>query len=394
MKSKLLVILALLFLVSGCWSYTELNNLAIITGIAIDKKDGEYEFSLLISNSQKSSSNAKETDSQVVVLKTTSHDIDMAFKQIDLKSPKETYMGHISILIVSEDVAKEGLTDILDFLMRQPSSRKDFHLLLAKDCKASDILTVLSPMEAFPSENISANIQSSGHLQAVFSDMIYSEFFSKLYSEGIDPMLPGIIIEGDADKSDNMDSLKDVEPNAILSLSELGVFDEENFLGWTTEDESRGINILKNTISVMAVEASCGEDSKLVADIANLNTDIQYKIVDSKPRFSIDIKASGAIGEVDCKMDLDDPKVMEEFNHIIEKKIYDMVDVALHKIQKEYKSDVIGFGSMIYKKNPKYWNEIKDKWKNEIFPSVEMDIKVSVSIESKGAIGNPIKEGV
>ena len=40
---KLLIFILLLFGVCGCWNYKELDDYSIITGVAIDKNDDNYE---------------------------------------------------------------------------------------------------------------------------------------------------------------------------------------------------------------------------------------------------------------------------------------------------------------------------------------------------------------
>ena len=38
-KIKFIILLLPIFLLTGCWNYNELNNLALITGISIDKEN-------------------------------------------------------------------------------------------------------------------------------------------------------------------------------------------------------------------------------------------------------------------------------------------------------------------------------------------------------------------
>ena len=42
---KKLILIPIILLLTGCWNYNELNNLAICTGIAIDKNENNYEIS-------------------------------------------------------------------------------------------------------------------------------------------------------------------------------------------------------------------------------------------------------------------------------------------------------------------------------------------------------------
>ena len=56
---------------------------------------------------------------------------------------------------------------------------------------------------------------------------------------------------------------------------------------------------------------------------------------------------------------------------------------ALKKIQ-SVKADTIDLGGLIYRKNPQYWEKIKDRWEEEIFPTVEADVKINVTIKVTG----------
>ena len=99
--SKKILIFFILFFFTGCYNYNELNTLAITTAMAIDKKDDLYEVSILIANSKNKESTITEGSSQTVVYSATGKTISEALKNIDLKSPRKTYVGHLSSLIIS-----------------------------------------------------------------------------------------------------------------------------------------------------------------------------------------------------------------------------------------------------------------------------------------------------
>ena len=138
---KVFVFFLLLFL-TGCWNYKELNEYAIVTGMAVDYKDNGYEVSFLIANGNKS----EESEAKTSLLTGKGDTIYNAIKNISLVSPKELYISHLSVVIFSEEIARRGLLNVLDFLLRDPQSHQNFYLLLAKDTKASDILSILSPL--------------------------------------------------------------------------------------------------------------------------------------------------------------------------------------------------------------------------------------------------------
>ena len=189
---KIILVCVFLFLLSGCYDYKELNDYAIVTGIAIDKIKDKYEVSVLISNSSKTSSDAESKESDVVVYSGHGDTIFEAFKDIGLSSPKEIYIGSFSILLISEDVAKEGINNVIDVFLRYPNSRKSFYLTIVKNDKAKDVLKIMTPLANFPSQNISNNLASSTSLQGIIRKVSFNELLSILVQDGIEPTINSI----------------------------------------------------------------------------------------------------------------------------------------------------------------------------------------------------------
>ena len=49
---KKILVLLIPFILCGCWNYKELNQLAIVSGMAIEKENDEYVLTAQIINSQ------------------------------------------------------------------------------------------------------------------------------------------------------------------------------------------------------------------------------------------------------------------------------------------------------------------------------------------------------
>lgn len=72
-------------------------------------------------------------------------------------------------------------------------------------------------------------------------------------------------------------------------------------------------------------------------------------------------------------------------------KVESLMKKGLKLIQKDLKSDVIGIGNLVYKKNPKYYKKIKD-WDQDIFPDIKIKVKSNINISTKGSTKQSIKE--
>ena len=200
------IIISILFILtlSGCWNYKELNNYSIVTGIAIDKSDDKYEVSALISNSTKNSGDAESSESKIVVYTGTGDTIFAAFKDIGLISPKELYLGHFYVLVISEEIAREGIKPVIDLFLREATSKKNFYVTITRDCKAKDTLKIITPLSDFPSQNITDNLLSTTRLQGLISNVNFNELLAILERSGIEPVMNSIKIVGDEKKGSSV----------------------------------------------------------------------------------------------------------------------------------------------------------------------------------------------
>ena len=99
-KSFILVII--LFSLSGCFNYKEINEYAIVSGISIDQSKDDtdkYEVGIQIMNAKK---DEESDNSLITIYKANGDTLYQAFEKIMLDSPKELYLGHNEVVVISE----------------------------------------------------------------------------------------------------------------------------------------------------------------------------------------------------------------------------------------------------------------------------------------------------
>lgn len=387
---KILLLIPLFFLATGCWNYRELNKLAIATAIAVDKDDNGYEVSILIANGKNAQTSPKEGQSQNVVYSGKGPTISRALRQIELLIPKQIYIGHLGVVVISDKVAKDGLKNTLDFFVRNPESVKRFYIILSKDDKAKDVIKTLSPLESFPGQSIASNISISNESQAISTSITYSKFIENYLKKGKEPVLPTITIIGKEKEGEKNKILETSSPKAKTKLDKLGIFKKDKLLGYISKNESRGINILSNQVDNMILSYKCGSGN-IVTDLTQMETTMKSSLKNNKPVINIKITADGAIREITCNKDIENGKVITKIEKKTEKKVKKQVEEAISTIQKKYKSDIFGFGNLFYKKYPKYFNENQKNWNDKVFPKIKVNVDVDISLLSKGSVENSIK---
>lgn len=387
MNKKLLIIL-IVFLLTGCWNYQELNALAITTAMAIDlTDDGEYEVSILIANSKKSQSTSQESESQTVIYSGVGETITEALKEIDLLNPRQIYISHISIVIISEDIAYEGIADSLDFLLRDSESTKRFQMAIARDTKAKDIIKIVSPLESFPAQSVADNIKVSNESQAKSSSMLYSNFIYLLLEKGIHPVLPSVITVGNVKKGSKDESLQQTVPDASVKLSGMGLFKNDKLVGYANSDESKGINITRNETDQMNLYIKCDGDYTTV-EILKLSTKLSISNKD-KLKFNVDVKARATIIEDNCKHNLTEEKVISKIEKDAEENLKNLIEKGI-KAAKKYKTDIFGFGRLLYKKHPNTFKKYEN-WDKDGFLEADFKVNTDIELKFKGAAIQNIK---
>ena len=384
----ILTILIITITLTGCAGYEELNNLSIVTAVAFDKTDYEYELSFLIANSPKAQTSAKEGEAKTTVYTVKGKTIAEASKDIEQIVPKQVYLGHINVVVISEDIAKDGFLKIADWLLRNPQTRKKFYLLQAKDEKAKNILKIVSPLESFPSQSIATLIESNSETKSIATSITYSNFISQILEKGYDPVLPSITINGNVKEGSNEKNLETTEPESYLVLGPLAIYKGDKLEGFSTTKESWAINVLKGDSKEINYNVKY-QNENISIETSSLKSNI--KIIDEK-NIEITISGVGDIYNINNKIDIQDYKEINKIEKTWMKSLKNDLSKVIKKVQNKYKADIFGFGNLIYKNNPKTWKKLEKDWNSKYFPKLNVKIKTNLKIEATGSLINTIKE--
>ena len=125
-KIKYLILLFPFFIFTGCTSYTELNELGIVSLLGIDYQDQTYHLYMnIVEGNQEDGVLEKESIFYEAEAKTLSQ----AFQKLYLKSNKKIYLSHMDCLLLSENAINTHLKDIIIYLLNQRDTRNNFELV-------------------------------------------------------------------------------------------------------------------------------------------------------------------------------------------------------------------------------------------------------------------------
>lgn len=409
MIKRIGLIVVMICFLGGCYNYEELNSIAIISAIGIDHKDGEFRVSYQIVNSNNASNNTGYEQASVVVYDYPAKSLEESAREASLLTSKRLFASHARVVVISEEVARSYLPDVMDFIYRDPDIRNEFYVVMTKGNSPSDVLKVMTPLVNISGEDIANSLINSNEIMGINESIMFSDLLNKYLNPRCDVVIPSVEIinsrdnrgknignisdsvnnnrdEKDMDKSEkdmegeSTENLKKSDYDANILISTMGVFRGSEFLGFLTEEESISYNFITGNLNKTLVEYECDDNKFVVLDIIKIKSGMD---VLKGGKISIKIGGRASIAETHCRMDLQDEKVIMRINKRLNERIEGMVKKSFYSIRDKYKSDIFGIEDMYYKKMNGYYKTVKRDW-NEYFRNIEIEVESDVNLFSKG----------
>ncbi|MGE5677333.1 MAG: Ger(x)C family spore germination protein, partial [Pseudomonadota bacterium] len=172
-----IVINMLTLSLAGCWNYKEIEKLAIVSGVAIDR-DGDNK--LLVTTEVVSvKQEQRQSSLQPVYMQAVGSSFFDTARSLIAYQGKRLYWSHAKVVIVSEKIAKEGISKVLDFMSRDTEIREDMWILVAKGGKACDIFNAKPEIESILSFQLDNTLRAQKSISRYPSVELY-DFIDKL----------------------------------------------------------------------------------------------------------------------------------------------------------------------------------------------------------------------
>ena len=231
---KVIIILFSVFIVTGCYNYRELNELAIVSAIGINKTDDGYEVVVQVVNTQKQGTDSNSTGDQpkFIIYKQKGKTIQEALRYVVLESPKRFYTNHMTLLLISQTIAENGIQDILDYFARDSEVDKQFLVLITKDEKTDDVIGTLTALETLNAKNIKDSLLADKNYLGASEVINFEELLSTYLNKRKDITLPSVIIKGKKEEGEKEDNLKESEPSTRIVLDDIVIFKENKMVNF------------------------------------------------------------------------------------------------------------------------------------------------------------------
>ena len=383
------MILITIFL-SGCWNKKELNDIAIISAMAIDKNDdGTYTKTIQIINPGNVAGGLQGggggQSPAVSVYSATGQSVLDAHFNATSKVSRRLYHSHANLLVISEELAKEeGITTILDAFERDPEIRTTLKVVIAHDTKAGDLLKTLTAIDKIPAEKVNGTLRITELTRGEQIEVKLQDLISTLSSDGQEPVLSGFRMKGKVKQGKDIKNVQKSELDTTLEAYGLAVFREGKLIDWYQGETSRGVVWILDKIKETNVKLDWGgEKNRLVYTVIRQKAKVSANTNKPLPVITIRIRAEGDIREVRKPINIDDPTIILDLEKELRKEIKMELEKVVKKTQQN-KTDIFGFGEVIHRSNPKQWERLKSDWNENYFPKLTVQVEVEAFIRRSG----------
>ncbi|MEH7544633.1 MULTISPECIES: Ger(x)C family spore germination protein [Bacillaceae] len=393
-RQFLLVSLSLFLLLSltGCWSSHEIEELRLEVGIALDKgkesatekeleeQGGGYPKRNIITlthqfiNAQATGAGNKGTGTQqktYLNISDTGDSIHQIIRELPLNGKGNFTSQHTKVIVIGEKLLRTySLDRLLNEFLRDNEIRPSCLVIISKG-RASKALELNNPGEV-SAFSLVKTTESQSRTTRILPPMPLAKLTGKMQSES-SFLLQNV-----------------VSANGEVKFAGAAVINgkTKKLVGFLNEEELEGITWITGKGKGGLVKSFDQETKELIIyEIESMNSQIIPHVKGENISFDVNIESEGRLSENwVAKGNPFDNKFLNRTKKAAEKEVKHLVQNVTNKMQKEYQTDLAGFGNQLRIEHPKLWEKIKKDW-DERFSNVPIKYNVKLTIKDYGTFG-------
>ena len=371
----LLMIMMICALLGGCWNYRSLGEMAITSGVAVDRdpNTGLYHLSFEIVDL---SGPVKEKGIQARLIESDGVTLFDAVRNAKKRIVNKVFFGHMKLVVLSEDLVRNtDMSTLIDFFLRDAECRETMCVAVSREATAKDLLTIYgigAPMVAYEIQKI---IEEDQKVTASTSNAEIFEMYNILNGEGIELALPAF-----------HNTVNDGEPAS--EADGIAVFKGERFVGYLTPQESKSFLFVTNQLHggvITCSSKSADGPIDTTLEISDNKTKLSFDNKDGQITINIETETDTFLNESNEPLDALDTETIKTIEMNASQRVMQNICETIDKVRKDYNSDIFGFGNLIYRQDPNLWRSLADRW-DEIFPELTVNVQCKVNIVNSASL--------
>ena len=402
MRTKFITILVVLIIcfttLSGSYSAEGLETLAYAVALGIDKGENDkirlsLQFAILSNSSGGSSGGSSSQSQESTVTTVDCSSIDSGIALINSYISKKVNLSHCKAIVISEELAYEGLSEYVYTLVNNLELRPDCNVIISR-CDASDYLNNSKPtLESVSARYYEFTLNSSeytGYTQNINLSDFYSDMLST--TTQAHAILGGINTNDTNNPHPNLEPYETagsykadetpIKSATVIENMGIAVFYNDRLVGELSGMECLSHLILIDYFKSATISTPNPYNQESVISLyitADKSPDISVELINGTPYIDCNVSLDANILSLDENLDYSDEKTLNTIKEYASSYLEQSISSYLYKTSKEFHSDIGNFGCYI-SKNYLTWDEwIESDWlynyQNSYF-TVNVDIGI------------------
>lgn len=386
MKKGLIIFIFVFFAFSfqGCFDSREIDDLAYVIAIGLDKgNNNDLKMTLQVAVPKEiggqEGGDGGEKSTTIVTIETPS--IYSGLNSTNEFLSRQINLSHAKLIVFSEELAKEGLEEYFHAIVRSREFRPQMYVTISRDEAEEFIRNVKPELEISSSKYYELLFKNSNYTALTAATRIYDLY---LDSEATDRQ--GVAILSGVNKFEKSEDISiknstykekdrdyplegDFKAGDIPRISEnkaeimgLAVFDGARMVGELDGEETSFLLMLKGEFNYayFTIKDPISKDKKIVLNVKKSREPIRnVEMIGDEVLIDVKIPLECDIVSIQSGINYEqgeETKILEEY---IAKFFKDGIDKLLSKTQKEFGTDIVGFGQKV-KRSFLTWSD----WEN------------------------------
>ncbi len=359
MKIRILTLLPLLLIVSGCYDYRETDDMAIVSGLHVAEgaeKAYKLTFEMVGTTSDggtKATVTAREGDT-----------IAEAIDNATALSGKRLYFGHAQVLAIDYALAQEGIADILDYFTRQNDMRLTINVVATKDIKGEDFFKGQDDeVRSF----VIADMLKANEERAITPDTQLYTFISDSFEQGTDGFMPIVNMGNDGN----------------MKVSSAAIFKDAVLTGQLDEDDTKYLMMLNNIGNRGGFILEREQGKPLSFEIRSRKAKIEPHLEWERLICDVELEAQLGILELTGTRGILSREKLDEIEAELGKYVSEQLGSTLDEMSRSNTADVLGIERSLIRKQPELKGFLKENFQG-LYKDAYFNVTTKISIIDSG----------
>lgn len=364
------ILIVSLFTLTGCNYKRGIDEYYFIISLGLDKSENNLlKINVQISStssegSSKSSNSTQASSYQIYSVEANT--IDEGITILNNYLNKKINLSHCSTLIISEELAKEGINTYISTLSNNSELRHSCEVIISST-SSYDVMNKVSNSGEVFSARLYDYLTTSTKYTGFTVQSSFGKFFQALDNDYYEPTAIYTQVSDDTIQANGIAIFKNHymidHLNVSNSIAHLIVKDELNSCTITTENPFDAGEYLDLEVSLYK------------------NTDIDIEMINGSPLISITAYPEGTIRSSGSHFNYINNENIKMVENTVNNYFENLLKEYLYSISKKYNSDIVGFEGLYRAKFLTKEEFNKFHW-DEVFQDSFFDVKINTKINS------------